>query len=328
MEAYKTSLLAQMGHRAAGPWLAILVSIDAVLVLSGAVLTSYVGVTGLVRRMSLDRCLPQVLLKQNRWRRTNHWIILGFLALCCSIFFITEGDVGVLAGVYTLSFLMVMALFAVGNMLLKVVRRSLPRKTRASWPVVVIALLAVCVGLAGNITEKNLEVFATYLLAVGGAVAVMFLRVPLLRVLLFVSKGVVDRVTKINDWLATRVRREVKRINQLGVVYFTKGDDLPTLNRAALYVLQNEQTHLLTVVHAFEEEADVPPELASHLATVDRLYPQLRINFLAVKGVFGPELIEALSLRLGIPKNYMFIGTPGDRFPHQIATLGGVRLIL
>jgi amino acid transporter len=328
MEAYKTSLLAQMGHRAAGPWLAVLVSIDAVLVLSGAVLTSYVGVTGLVRRMSLDRCLPQVLLKQNRWRRTNHWIILGFLALCCSIFFITEGDVGVLAGVYTLSFLMVMALFAVGNMLLKVVRRSLPRKTRASWPVVVIALSAVCVGLAGNITEKNLEVFATYLLAVGGAVAIMFLRVPLLRVLLFVSKGVVDRVTKINDWLATRVRREVKRINQLGVVYFTKGDDLPTLNRAALYVLQNEQTHLLTVVHAFKEEADVPPELASHLATVDRLYPQLRINFLAVKGVFGPELIEALSLRLGIPKNYMFIGTPGDRFPHQIATLGGVRLIL
>jgi hypothetical protein len=35
-----------------------------------------------------------------------------------------------------------------------------------------------------------------------------------------------------------------------------------------------------------------------------------------------------LSQRLGVPKNYMFLGTPGDRFPHNIADLGGVRLII
>lgn len=29
-----------------------------------------------------------------------------------------------------------------------------------------------------------------------------------------------------------------------------------------------------------------------------------------------------------VAKNYMFIGTPGDRFPHNIAELGGVRLII
>jgi hypothetical protein len=29
-----------------------------------------------------------------------------------------------------------------------------------------------------------------------------------------------------------------------------------------------------------------------------------------------------------VPKNQMFIGTPGDRFPHRIETLGGVRLII
>jgi hypothetical protein len=38
------------------------------------------------------------------------------------------------------------------------------------------------------------------------------------------------------------------------------------------------------------------------------MYPQLRIDFLAVKGVFGPDLIE--------------------RFPHKLPALGGVRLIL
>ncbi len=69
-------------------------------------------------------------------------------------------------------------------------------------------------------------------------------------------------------------------------------------------------------------------KLAKHLKEIDRLYPQLRIDFLAVRGVFGPELIEKLSRRLDVPKNYMFIGTPSDHFPHSIDDLGGVRLIL
>ena len=35
--------------------------------------------------MTLDRCLPQFLLAENDWRKTNHWIILVFFVLCCSI---------------------------------------------------------------------------------------------------------------------------------------------------------------------------------------------------------------------------------------------------
>ncbi|MEZ4688448.1 MAG: hypothetical protein R3B47_21020 [Bacteroidia bacterium] len=46
---------------------------------------------------------------------------------------ITKGDVRLLAGVYTISFLSVMALFAVGNMLLKVRRNQLPRPEKATW---------------------------------------------------------------------------------------------------------------------------------------------------------------------------------------------------
>ena len=49
---------------------------------------------------------------------------------------------------------------------------------------------------------------------------------------------------------------------------------------------------------------------------------------MAVKGKFCPPMIDALSRRLSVPKNQMFIGTPGDRFPHRVETLGGVRLIL
>ena len=82
------------------------------------------------------------------------------------------------------------------------------------------------------------------------------------------------------------------------MVFFTDGDDLVTLNQAALYVLDNEQTSRLKVVHVYDQEHRIPPDLAGHLRVVDHLYPQLRIDFVAVKGTFGPELVEALSRRL------------------------------
>jgi amino acid transporter len=323
-------LLAQMGTLSFGRSLGWWVSFDAVLVLSGAVLTSYVGVTGLVRRMSLDRCLPQTLLAENPWRKTNHWIILAFFALCTSILFVTHGEIATLAGVYTLSFLSVMALYALGNMLLKKTRGRLPRSERASWPTAIVALLAVLVGLLGNILldPLNVEVFATYYLIGLAAVAVMFLRVEILKVGLFLSRAVVDRVMAANEWVRRTVYRKIEEISGREVVYFTKGDDISILNRAALYVLKNEQTNRLKVVNVYQREEDIRADLASQLATVDHLYPQLKIDFLAVQGTFGPELIERLSQRLGVPKNAMFIGTPGDRFPHRVEDLGGVRIIL
>ena len=324
----QTNLLALMAERSTGQWLATVVSIDAVLVLSGAVLTSYVGVTGLVRRMSLDRCLPQVLLSENKWRRTNHWIILAFFLFCCSILFITKGDVTILAGVYTIAFLCVMALFATGNMLLKQLRSRLPRAIRAGWPSVTIALIAVLVGLAGNLSLDNLRVFGIYFGVVAGAVALMFLRVQILKTLLFVTRGVVSTVEKSAEWLRDAVVGKIDAINDRAVIYFTKGDNMATLNQAALYVQRNEQTRNLIVVHVYEDEAQIPENLPSQLETVDRLYPRLRIDFLAVKGEFGPDVIERLSRRLSVPKNYMFIGTPGDRFPHELSELGGVRLVL
>lgn len=93
-------------------------------------------------------------------------------------------------------------------------------------------------------------------------------------------------------------------------------------------MLENQQTKWLKVVHVFEHEDDIPTALAEHLQTIDHMYPNLKIDFVAVRGSFGPELIDRLSRRLNVPRNYMFIGTPGDRFPHEIEALGGVRLIL
>jgi len=323
-------LLARMGAQSMGDWLGYGVSVDAVLVLSGAVLTSFVGVSGLVRRMSLDRCLPQWLLQVNRWRGTNHWIPLGFLLVCATILVITHGKIEALAGVYTLSFLSVMILFAVGNILLKVRRSRLPRETRASWAGLSIALGAVVLGLVGNVLldPRNVEIFVVYFFCVAGAVAVMFLRLALLRALLFASRSIVEAVQAVNSRVQQVINAQISAISATAMVYFTRGDNVVMLNRAILYVLTNEQTHRLQVVHVYDQENEIPPQLAEDLRRLDRLYPEIRIDFLAVKGRFGPELIDALSRRLDVPKNQMFIGTPGDRFPHPIAELGGVRLII
>ena len=89
---HETDLLSHMGNITGGNWLATLVSIDAVLVLSGAVLTSFVGVTGLIERMTLDRILPAYFLRKNR-RGSSYRIIILFFLLSVSILLITHGIV-------------------------------------------------------------------------------------------------------------------------------------------------------------------------------------------------------------------------------------------
>ena len=323
-------LLAEMGRVAGGPWMGTLVSIDAVLVLSGAVLTSYVGVTGLIRRMSLDRCLPQFLLAENKWRQTNHYIILSFCGLCCSIMLVTHGRLVVLAGVYTIAFLGVMTLFALGNALMKIKRARLPRQFRAPWFAVIIALCSTMSAMVGNvvINPGYLRVFAVYFAMAVAVVSLMFQRVVLLKLFLAVSQIALERYKNVNDHVSVWLMRKVRSINQQRVIFFSEDDDIALLNDAAMYVLQNEQNKRLQVVHCYENEAAIPKRLVADVHTLDRIYPALRIDLLLVKGSFGPELIEHLSIRLKVPKNYMFIGTPGDRFPHEIESLGGVRLIM
>jgi hypothetical protein len=174
----------------------------------------------------------------------------------------------------------------------------------------------------------NVRVFLVYFAFAVAAVAIMLLRVDLLKLSLLVLRAVVERVNRFVDGARNGILEKIQEINSKAVVYFTHGDDPAILNRAALYVLQNEETNRMQVVHVYDRVKDIPPHLAGQLKMIDHLYPQLRIDFIAVKGEFGPELIERLSRRLRVPKNQMFIGTPGDRFPHRIEDLGGVRVIL
>ena len=61
---------------------------------------------------------------------------------------------------------------------------------------------------------------------------------------------------------------------------------------------------------------------------LDDAYPEIDIDLVIVEGTFGPELVDKLSKQWRIPKNFMFIGSPGDHFLYGLAELGGVRLII
>jgi hypothetical protein len=112
------------------------------------------------------------------------------------------------------------------------------------------------------------------------------------------------------------------------VVYFSKGDNIGRLNHAVLYVLQNEQTKHLQIVNFYKDEASIPISLGEQAKVIDQIYPQLTVDLILVKGEFSPSSIQALSKRLNVEKNRMFIGTPGNSFPHRVERLGGVRVII
>ncbi len=136
-------------------------------------LTAYVGIGGLVRRMALDRCLPDALLARNSCRGTYTWVILGFFGVSSSLVFALNGNVQMLGSVYNLAFLSVMTCFAISCVVLKWKRPELPRMVVASGATVAAALVFVVAGLAGNVVRQP-QVVAWFMLYFGVAAAVVF----------------------------------------------------------------------------------------------------------------------------------------------------------
>jgi len=329
VQTNQEALLSFMGGRVGGNWLSTLISIDAALVLSGAVLTSYVGVSGLLERMTLDRILPQFLLKKNN-RGSSYRIMIMFFLMCISILMITKGELGALAGVYTISFLLVMTLFGFGNILLKLRRSKLPRPIKASPIAIILAIIAVITAIVGNaiMNPPYLGVFLEYFIPTFLFVLVMLNRTKLLRAILELIKYLFEPVQKGVRKINRNILRLIEDINSQEFVFFTKDDDVATLNKVMLYISKNEHTKKLKVVSVIEEGETIPERLKSDIEVLDREYPEVKIEFIALEGTFGPELIKQLSIQWKIPINFMFIGSPGNKFPYKIEQLGGVRLII
>ena len=125
-----------------------------------------------------------------------------------------------------------------------------------------------------------------------------------------------------------KVRKHLRELAQQEFVFFTKGDNVVNLNKVMAYVVENEFTSRLKIVTLLKEGEKYPEELLNDIKVLDRAYTQIKVELITMPGQFGPALTDELSAKWNIPKNFMFIGSPGDRFPYQISELGGVRLII
>ena len=319
-------LLAHMGGILAGDFLYDLIVLDAFLVLSGAVLTSYVGVTGLVRRMSIDQVLPNFLLKQNKRRGTYHRIPIGFFLLCTSILLLTGGNLFSIAGVYTISFLGVMSLFALGNILLKINRKELKRTFRAGWITVLIGLCATVSGIVGNIIidYKNLIYFLSYFVPTVLVVSIVYARIRLLKLIVYLENKLMDRIF---IWRSIMIDK-IMDITTQEVLVFTRGGNLPKLRRAFDYIVKNEDSKKVYVVYLQgEKDNEIIEDLKADLEVLNRTYPEIDIEFICRRGSFGPAIVRRFSKEFNIPINNMFIGSPEEKHRFTIQELGGVRVI-
>lgn len=325
----ESAFLSYMGSQTGGKWLATVVSIDAALVLSGAVLTAFIGVSGLMKRMTLDRILPQALLKENS-RGSSPRILILFYILCFSILFITAGQLAPLAGVYTISFLLVMAFFGFGNILLKFKRARLPRPEYAPPIIVVLGITGILIALYGNVKlhPEYLVVFLQYFIPAILIIYMFLKRKVVIHYLLLYANSIFDKIQKASVFSRFHLTKEMRKLNRQPFVYFTKGDNIAILNKVIQYVQENEITQILKIVTILQKEQKLNKMFERDFQALDRAYPDIKVEYIQIPGVFGPEIINKLSKEWNIPRNFMFIGSPGDHFPHRLSDLGGVRLII
>jgi amino acid transporter len=326
---HEAAFLSFLGNQTAGSWLALIVSLDAALVLSGAVLTAFIGVNGLMKRMTLDRIFPQALLKENS-KGSSPRILILFYILCFSILFITAGELAPLAGVYTISFLSVMAFFGFGNLLLKIKRAKLPRPEYATPFIVFLGILGILIALYGNVKlhPEYLVVFLQYFIPAILIIYMFLKRKVVIHYLLVYANSIFDKIQRASVFSRFHLTKEMRKLNKQPFVYFTKGDNIAILNKVIQYVQENEITQKLKIVTVLQKEQKLNKTFERDFQAMDRAYPDIKIEYIQIPGTFGPEIINRLSEEWHIPHNFMFIGSPSDRFPHRLEDLGGVRLII
>ena len=327
--ANSNSFLTHMAEITGGKTLATFISVNAVTVLSGAVLTSFVGVNGLIKRMTLDRILPNFFLKENKQGSTYRILIL-FFALCVSVLVVTDGEIGPLAGVYAISFLTVMAFFAIGNILLKIRRSKLPRPEVASSFSVLVALIAVLIALHGTI-EANPEYLITFLDYFIPSIVIVFAMLARKDIMLFLANVLRSFPIKYRKRFIKGERslyKSIKDLTKQQFIFFSKGDDISTLNKVMMYLHENEDTNRVKIISVLEKYESPTYQFLADFDALDRAYPAIDMEYIIEEGQFTPEKVEELSQRYNIPKNFMFLSSPGERFSHRVEDLGGVRLIL
>jgi amino acid transporter len=319
----KDFLLSDAARVVGGNWFQYVMACDAFLVLSGAVLTSFVGISGLVSRMVNDTCLPSFLNKLNS-KGSYPRVIIAFFLLCTSILLLSQGNLLALAGVYTIAFLGVMSSFALGNLILKETRTDLKRTYRSSILKVFLAFVATFFGILGNIRidVNNLEFFELYFFPALVIVFAVMYHDYILRFLMRSTK----RLPSLNKYLGKRFENVI----QGKFVVFLH--NIHRLHSMLQYIDRNETGWQITMILCRDEGEDNDKnfkELNEALEVLKKsgVFPHFNINTVYKNKEFGPEIVDEVSKELNITKNRILIGSIHHYHQFDYDQLGGVRII-
>lgn len=323
----KDFLLADAGLQMGGEFLKYMVAIDAALVLSGAVLTSYVGVSGLLSRMTLDNCLPSYFGKMNKHGAYPR-ILIAFFLLCGAILLVTKGNLLSLAGIYTIAFLGVMTLFGIGNLILRQTRTDLQRPYKAPLLFVGLASVATLFGIIGNIRidQENLQFFELYFIPAVIIVLIMVYQDHITKALV--------RITEQYTWLHGIHRwllKHFKDQSEGNLVIFIH--HAARLHAVLDYINRNETSENITIVHC-NDPRDI---LQLEFKKIQNILPLLkevgmfshftyRLEY--VEQEFSAQAIDAVVRDLKINKNRVMIGAIRDFKRFNYDELRGVRVII
>lgn len=324
----KDFILADVANVLGGHPFQVLMVVDAFLVLSGAVLTSFIGASGLMYRMTLDHCLPSSILLPALKNRNTHVrrIVLAFTFLCVSILLLTQGNLLSLAGVYTISFLGVMTMFAIGNIVLRVTRPDLKRSYQGPLVYVILAALTTIFGIIGNIfiENKNLLFFAFYFLPAFSLVMLMIYRD-------YVMEWAVKLSHRV-PFLYRRLDPLLEHVIKPKIIVFVHSPE--KVYKSLEYIRKNETSRNITLVYCQKDTEARGREKISRLEEYIRffceagVFPRFSVDLLVEKDEeFGPDVVRKYANRFRISLNNVFVGSIHEHHEFSFEDLGGVRII-
>jgi len=211
---------------------------------------------------------------------------------------------------------------------LQLQRPKLPRdmKNNVLIPSAAFALVSIALGAAIVDNTKTIPVFCAYLCTLVVLMLVFTMRLKLMGV--FVKFLVLCRCWP-QSWIDRLVGRMISLQKESSVVYFSKTANISRLNKAIQYIRSNEDANHCRVVHFYDDERNIPQQLLQCCHIIDTVYPSIRVDIVFVKGVFGADMILALSKQWSVPPNLMFMTCPtSEVVGKRIQDLQGVRVIM
>lgn len=303
-----------------GDGFAMFVAIDAVLVLLGATLASFVGATDLVRRMSLDRVLPSLLRRGDLFPASAR-AVAAVSAAAFGMLLATGGHLPPLASAYAMSFLGTIGLLATALLVLRHTRPEMPRPFRASPFAVLVALGGSALGFIGAILldPEALVPFATFLFPILAFSTAVMMK----RDLIQTCMPILSPIPILGAWARRKWQQAVD--DEIFIFIREHGRLWSILD----YLRKNEGTWKIALVH-FDAESDANARKLDELLgglKASGFLPHLQHRIIHWPEPFHPESVARFRGRHGADPSRIFMGSIHHGHPFAYEDFGGVRII-